>query len=108
MDYAKSSAIEDGVHWEGYKLVEGKKNRFFADKDAVIERGKNLMIEPEALYTKPELVSVAQLEKNVGKKNFKEHFSDLVSYKSNNPSFVPIDDPREEYIPTPKEQPKTA
>ena len=100
-DYAQKEAVENGTHWEGYKLVEGRSKREFADETAVVERAKALNMTESDVCSKPSVLSPSQLEKKVGKAAFKDSFSDLVTVKPGSPSLVPEDDPRKAIAPAP-------
>ena len=110
ISYAQTEAVENGALWNGYKLVEGKSRREFlsADKEKIIQRAEENNIPESDLYSSPELLSPAKLEKKVGAKLFREIFADLVNSKKSAPSLVPDSDPREEYTPEVKDIPKTA
>ncbi len=66
--YAESIA-KKGVQVLGHKLVEKKTNRRWKSKEAAEEELKKEF--GEVIYTKPELLSVAQMEKTIGKANWK-------------------------------------
>ena len=108
LDYAKKEAIENGTRWEGYKLIEGKKTRKFANTDAVVARAKEMGLEDGFVYSEPEVLSPSKLEKKVGKATFRDSFEELVSFSKPSLSLVPADDPHDEYIPEVKEEPKSA
>lgn len=91
--YVSSEAINHGVHWKGYKVVEGRSKRTFTDINAVAEAAS------DAGYTdiyKKELLSLTQLEKLMGKKKFKEILGNYVVKPPGKLTLVPEDDPREE------------
>ena len=98
MAYAEKAAINDGVIWDGFKLVLGKGKRVISSEAMVLEKAKEAEIDPGTLY-KTSLKTLTELEKTVGKKMFKEIFSDCVTFKAGSPKLVPESDPGEEYIP---------
>lgn len=91
-DQAKS-----GKRVPGWKLVEGRSNRSFTDKDAVkaklIEAGfeESKILKPQDLHTITDLET-----KIVGKKQFKALLDDLIVKPPGKPTLVPETDPRPE------------
>lgn len=96
-DYALSAALA-GRKISGHKLVEGRGSRDWTDLDkafaALTERGI-----PEAMLWERKPVSVAGLEKALGKKAFGESCTDLVVKKPGKPTLVPESDKRPVFDP---------
>lgn len=96
-DYALSAALA-GREIAGFKVVEGRGSRDWADIDAAFaalqERGV-----VEALLYERKPASVAGLEKSLGKKVFAETAADLVVKKPGKPTLVPQSDKRPPYNP---------
>ena len=95
-DYALSEALQ-GRTWPGYKLVEGKSSRKYSDTDAVIGRLQKANIDSSDFMKEPELKSITELTKLLGKKTFSILLDDLITKISGKPTLVNIDDPRPEY-----------
>ena len=95
-DYALSEALQ-GRTWPGYKLVEGKSSRKYSDIDAVIGRLQKANIDSSDFMKEPELKSITELTKLLGKKTFSILLDDLITKISGKPTLVDIDDPRPEY-----------
>jgi len=72
----------------GWKLVEGRSNRAFANPDAVVKR-----ISPDDAFEK-KLRSPSQLEKLMGKPRFTKILGDLVVKPPGRPKLASPDDPR--------------
>lgn len=72
----------------GWKLVEGRSNRAFSDKDAVVKR-----VSPDDAFEK-KLRSPSQLEKLMGKPRFKKILGDLVVKPPGRPKLASPEDPR--------------
>lgn len=93
--YALTAALE-GREISGFKVVEGRGSREWADLDsafaALAQRGVR-----EAMLWERKPVTVAGLEKAMGKKVFGETAEDLVVKKPGKPALVPENDPREPY-----------
>lgn len=95
-DYALSEALQ-GRTWPGYKLVEGKSSRKYSDIDAVIGRLQKANIDSSDFMKEPELKSITELTKLLGKKTFSILLDDLITKISGKPTLVDTDDPRPEY-----------
>jgi len=91
--YATESAINDGKHWKGYKIVEGRKNRKYADEkkvaDTLLTAGYN------DIY-KQSLLGISEMEKKLGKKKFSQLLNGLVIKPEGKPTLVPESDKRPE------------
>ena len=94
-EYALDASLK-GQQIAGYKVVEGRGSREWSDTDAAFaalqQRGIN-----EAMLYERKPVSVAGLEKILGKKPFAETAEDLVVKKPGKPALVPESDPRKPY-----------
>lgn len=90
-EYALSSVLS-GKRIAGWKVVEGRPARKFADDAAVCARVSAAGYDP---YEK-KMMGVTALEKLLGRKDFKNLLSDLVIRKAGKPVLVPADDKRPE------------
>lgn len=77
----------------GWKLVEGRRSRGWADEDKAAKLLRTAGIEEDKLYTRS-FVSVAQAEKLVGKKAFAPMQKTLVEVKAGKPALAPEDSPK--------------
>ncbi len=75
--YAQEMAINEGKEWDGFKVVEGRSNRKYTDKQAVLETCLAYGKKDEELHTH-ELIGITDMEKLLGKKKFSELLSNLV------------------------------
>ena len=89
--YVTSEAINHGVTWKGYKVVEGRSKRQFTDTKAVVDAAA---AEGYTDVYKRELLSLTEFEKLMGKKNFERILGKLVMKPPGKLALVPIDDPR--------------
>lgn len=90
--YALEAAVSHGKEWSGFKLVEGRSNRRYADADAVAEAAK------EAGYCdiyKQSLITITEMEALLGKKRFNEVLGGLVIKPQGKPTLVPLSDKRQ-------------
>lgn len=97
-DLAFSRAMR-GQAVPGFKLVEGRKSREWAGGSDAAFAELQARSVPEALLYERKPVSVAGLEKAMGKKSFAEVAEGLVDAKPGKPTLVSTDDPRPEYTP---------
>ena len=93
MAYAQAEAIENGKHWNGYKLVEGRSVRKFSDEAKVEAAAK------EAGYTdiyNKLLITLTAFEKLMGKEAFAETLGQYVTKPAGKLTLVPVSDKRPE------------
>lgn len=92
-EYALSQALS-GVRYDGYKLVEGRSNRKYTDKDAVAKAVTEAGFNP---YSEPEILGITAMEKLLGKKKFSEVLGQYIEKPHGSPTLVPETDKRPEY-----------
>lgn len=89
--YAEEAALNRGKSWPGFKVVEGRTVRRYTDEDAVIQAAR------KAGYTdiyRKRLLSVAEMEKLMGRENFRAVLGGLVEKPAGQPTLVPDSDKR--------------
>ena len=89
--YVTSEAINHGVTWKGYKVVEGRSKRQFTDTKAVVDAAA---AEGYTDVYKRELLSLTEFEKLMGKKTFARVLGKLVVKPPGKLTLVPDNDPR--------------
>lgn len=94
-EYALAASLK-GQQIAGFKVVEGRGSREWTDTDAAFTALQQRGISEAMLYERKP-VSVAGLEKALGKKTFAETAEDLVVKKPGKPALVPESDPRKPY-----------
>ena len=94
-EYALAASLK-GQQITGFKVVEGRGSREWADTDKAFATLQQRGINEAVLYERKP-VSVAGLEKILGKKPFAEAAEDLVVKKPGKPALVPESDPRKPY-----------
>lgn len=92
-DYALQQAL-NGKEWPGYKLVEGRSIRQYADQDQVVEKLTTNGWD-EALLFEKKLLGITSMEKLLGKKTFNTILADLVIKPEGKPTLAPESDKRE-------------
>lgn len=91
--HALKQAAEHGKEWPGYKIVEGRSIRKYADADAVAAKLLEAGIE-EALIFERNLRGITAMEAVLGKKRFTQLLGDLVVKPAGKPTLVPEGDKR--------------
>lgn len=89
--YVSSEAINHGVVWSGYKVVEGRSKRQFTDTKAVVDAAAK---EGFTDVYKQELISLTEFEKMMGKKRFAQILGEFVVKPPGKLALVPETDPR--------------
>lgn len=96
--YALKMARDKGEGIEGYKLVRGRASRRWAvgDPRHLADELKKLGVSETDIFEEPAMRSVAQLEKQIGRKAFTDKVipANLVSTPPGTPALVPVTDPR--------------
>ena len=81
---------QSGVHFDGWKIVEGRSNRKFTDEAAVTSKVKDAGYNP---YEK-KLLGITAMSTLLGKKKFEELLGELVYKPPGKPALVPESDKR--------------
>ena len=92
IEHLVTERLIKGETFPGYKLVAGRTSRSWVNEEAVIEVLKPLL--GDKLFTEPEIISVAQAEKALGKKQ-KDALVPLVNKTNGKATLVPESDPRQ-------------
>lgn len=88
-DYALQQA-QSGVHFEGWKIVEGRSNKKYTDENAVADTVKDAGFDP---YEK-KLLGITAMSTLLGKKKFEELLGGLIYKPPSKPTLVPESDKR--------------
>ena len=89
-DYALQAAL-GGKEWTGFKLVEGRSVRKYADESAVAQAAKDAGYRD--IY-KQSLIPITEMERLMGKKDFEKVLGGLVVKPQGKPTLVPETDRR--------------
>lgn len=90
--FAQEQAIVQGKQWDGFKLVEGRSNRKYTSEEEVAQVA--MAAGYKDIY-KRSLVSITEMERLMGKKEFAEILGDLVYKPQGKVTLVPDSDKRE-------------
>lgn len=89
--YAQDAAVNHGKVWRGFKLVESRTNRRYADEEAVAQAANAAGYHD--IYKKS-LIPITEMERLMGKKTFAEVLGALVEKPKGKPTLVPASDKR--------------
>lgn len=88
----------DGEAIPGYKIVEGRTSRGYADMDACFDAVVAAGVDPAMLYERKP-ITVPALEKLLGKQTYNDTAAQYVQLTPGKPTLVPSTDKRPEYSP---------
>lgn len=91
--------MQEGVKFEGLKLVAGRTTIVLKDPDKLVELLEKEGVEPTLLYKPKELCSKTELQRIVGKKRFDELTSDLYEKQVGAPTIDLAESEKEEWKP---------
>lgn len=97
-DFALEQAL-NGEEYDGFKVVEGRSNRKYADTEAIVEILRDNNFNDPDIFKPSELITLTNMEKLVGKKKLTELIGDYIVKPPGKPTLVPITDKREPYNP---------
>ena len=89
--YATDQAVNHGKEWNGFKVVEGRSVRKYRDEAAVAQAAMNAGYED---IFKKSLITLTEMQKLMGKKNFEEILGGLIYKPPGKPSLAPVTDKR--------------
>lgn len=93
------STLLEGTPVKGWKLVEGRSNRRYADELKVAEAMKAAGYDETLLYKPRELITLTQMEKDFGKKAVATVLGELIVKPAGKPTLAPESDKKPEYKP---------
>jgi len=89
--YALEASVSHGKEWSGFKLVEGRSNRRYADEDAVAEAAKAAGYRDIYRHS---LITLTEMERLMGKDNFQVILSGLIEKPPGKLVLVALSDKR--------------
>jgi hypothetical protein len=93
-DYALDQALNHGKEWPGWKLVEGRAVRKYADPTKVAVTFNSAGLKEWEIYKDPEVRGITEMEKLLGKKRFSELVGDLIIKPQGKPTLALSTDKR--------------
>lgn len=93
-DYALEKSVNDGVKFPGWKLVEGRSNRKYADEEKIASVLEAAGIKE--IWKPRELLGITAMTSLLGKKKFSELLDEYVIKPEGKPTLVPESDKRPE------------
>lgn len=97
--YALTEAVAGRHKWPGYKLVEGRSRRTYKDTAAIMDTLSKAGYEQEQYMKPPELKTITDITKILGKKKFEELLNPYLEKPQGKPTLAPVSDKRPEFIP---------
>ncbi len=91
--YALGQAVNHGREWPGYKLVEGRSTRKYADQEKAAEALKAAGYSEDKIFEKT-LLGITRMEKTLGKKQFEKVLSGVVEKPPGKVKLAPETDKR--------------
>ncbi|WP_294476225.1 DUF2800 domain-containing protein [uncultured Bacteroides sp.] len=95
-EYALQAALSGKV-FPGFKLVEGRSIRKYADEKKVADRLLENGYKSDLIYEPAKLKTITAMEKLVTKKAFAAILGDLIIKPQGKPTLVPVSDKRQEW-----------
>ena len=92
-EYALTEALE-GKKWPGFKLVEGRSVRKYANPEAIIKHLRRKKVKTELYLTEPQLVGITKLETNLSKNFVDKELSSYIVKPLGSPTLAREDDKR--------------
>lgn len=92
--YALDAAVTQGISFPGFKVVEGRSTRKYADPDAIAAALCEVGFQEANIYKPRELLGLTAMEKLVGKKRFGELAGAYIIKPGGAPTLVPEADKR--------------
>ncbi|MCM1130106.1 MAG: DUF2800 domain-containing protein [Roseburia sp.] len=92
--YALKQMLETDTTFEGFKVVEGKSNRKLVNTDELVKTLKADGYQEAAIFRAPEIETLTNLEKLVGKREFTEKYGKFIEKPQGKPTIAPISDKR--------------
>lgn len=89
--YALDAAVNHGKQWGGFKLVEGRSIRRYADEEAVAKAAEENGYRD--IYRRT-LINLTDMERLMGKKRFNEILGAYIVKPPGKPTLVPVGDKR--------------
>ncbi len=95
-DFALDQAVNHGVKWPGWKLVEGRSNRKYVDDQQVLQKLVEEGYQEPLLYKPREVLGITAMETLVGKKKLTDLLGDLIIKPAGKPVLAPESDNKPE------------
>jgi hypothetical protein len=92
--WALEQAANHRVVYPGWKLVEGRSNRAYADREQVQNRLLEAGYLDEVIHKEPELLGISEMEKLLGRREFAKLLDGLVVKPPGKPVLAPTSDKR--------------
>jgi len=95
-EYAYDMAVNQGKKWNGWKLVEGRSDRQYADENVVLLALKANGYTDDQIVKPKACLGITAMETLLGKKGFDQLIGNFIIKPPGKPVLVPIADKRQE------------
>jgi hypothetical protein len=92
-----TQSLEQNKKWPGLKLVAGRSNRCISDEAQAIAKLKAKKIRPDSYLSKPTLLGITALDKNIGAAVLAKTLGRLIIKPEGKPTLVDVKDSRPEF-----------
>lgn len=92
--YALDMAVNHGATIPGFKVVEGRSNRRYANEDAIAKALRKDGFKVADIYKPKELLGITAMENLVGKRRFAELAGPYITKPEGKPTLAPENDKR--------------
>lgn len=96
-EYALAEARDNGYHWPGYKLVEGRATKHYESEDEVADALEKEGYKDGDIYKPAELLGLTAMKKLLGAKKFQSLVEPHLVKSEGKPVLVPDSDKRPEW-----------
>ena len=93
--YALEQAVNKGIRYNGFKLVEGRSNRTYTSDEEIVKAMKEKNYTETDIYSR-KVKGITEMEKTLGKKIFSEVLGPFIIKPAGKPTLVPESDKRPE------------
>lgn len=93
-NFALDAVLNKGAAVPGFKVVEGRSNRKYADEDAIAKALRKDGFKVADIYKPKELLGLTAMEKLVGKRRFEELAGPYIIKPEGKPTLAPEEDKR--------------
>lgn len=93
-NYALDQAVNHEAHFPGWKVVEGRSNRRYTDKEKIAETLLENEYKEDEIYRPRDIITLTNMERLLGKKKFVDLVGDYVVKPAGRPTLAPEDDKR--------------
>lgn len=92
--FAQDAAVNKGITIPGFKVVEGRSNRKYADEDAIAKALRKAGYKVSDIFKPKALIGITAMEKLIGKHKMEDLIAPYITKPPGAPTLVPDTDKR--------------